>query len=201
MIASDIFMSQEPMQTKPRKPKKCQICGAEFIPMSSMHVVCTFGCSIKMLDQKNERKRLAAARKDRVDTRKALDRIKTKAQRMKEAQAAFNRFIRLRDDGLPCISCGRMHGGQVQAGHYRTTKAAPELRFDEFNVNLQCAPCNNHLSGNIVEYRKGLLQKYGLMMVEYLESKHDPKHYTIDDLIEIKRAYTEKARELIKGEE
>jgi hypothetical protein len=168
------------------------------MPQSSLHVVCSVVCSIALVRQQSERKRLAAARNDRKETRKALDRIKTKAQRMKEAQTAFNRFIRMRDSGQPCISCGRFHGGQLHAGHYRTTKAAPELRFNEFNVNLQCAPCNNHLSGNIVEYRRGLLAKYGPDVVAEIEGPHDPKRYTVDDLIEIKRAYTEKARELIK---
>jgi len=187
------------MQPKPRKPKPCRICKTEFQPQSSLHVVCSFDCSIKLLDRDKERRRAAAARNDRKVTRTALDRIKTKAERMREAQAAFNRFIRLRDSGLPCISCGRFHGGQLHAGHYRTTKAAPELRFDERNVNLQCAPCNNHLSGNIVEYRRGLLLKYGPDIVAEIEGPHEPKHYTVDDLIEIKRSYAEKARELLKS--
>lgn len=186
------------MPTKPRKQKRCLICSTEFQPMSSLHVVCSFGCSIKLLDRDKERRRLAAERNDRKATRKALDRIKTKSQRMKEAQAAFNRFIRLRDAGQPCISCGRFHDGQNHAGHYRTTKAAPEMRFDERNVNLQCAPCNNHLSGNIVEYRRGLLAKYGQATVDWIEGPHEPKHYTIDDLIEIKREYAKRARELLK---
>jgi hypothetical protein len=184
---------------KPRKPKLCRICKTEFQPQSFLHVVCSFDCTVKLLDRDKERRRLAAARNDRKATRTALDRIKTKAERMREAQAAFNRFIRLRDSGQPCISCGRFHGGQLHAGHYRTTKAAPELRFDERNVNLQCAPCNNHLSGNIVEYRRGLLAKYGQAVVDEIEGPHDLKRYTIEDLIEIKRAYTEKARELLKS--
>jgi hypothetical protein len=183
------------MILKKCKPKKCQICGTEFKPMSSLHVVCTFGCSIKMLDQKNERKRLADERKDRLETRKALDRIKTKAQWMKEVQQAFNKWIRKRDEEQPCISCGRHHQGQYHAGHYRTTKAAPELRFNEFNVNKQCRPCNEFLSGNIVDYRKGLAAKYGLMVVEYLEGPHEPKKYTIDDLKAIKAEYTKRLKD------
>jgi len=181
-----------------RKPKPCRICKTEFLPQSSLHVVCSFDCTVKLLDRDKERRRAAAARNDRKATRKALERIKTKAQWMREAQAAFNRSIRLRDADDPCISCGRHHQGQYHAGHYRTTKAAPELRFDEYNVNKQCRPCNEFLSGNVVEYRKGLLAKYGQAIVDYLEGPHDPKRYTVDDLIEIKRAYTEKARELIK---
>ena len=113
-----------------------------------------------------------------------------------EAQAAFNKWIRLRDAHLPCISCGRHHQGQYHAGHYRTVGANPELRFEPLNVHKQCAPCNNHKSGNIVEYRINLVSRIGQDAVDWLEGPHEPKRYTVDQLREIKREYTRKAREI-----
>jgi hypothetical protein len=149
-----------------------------------------------MLDQKNERKRLADERKDRLETRKALDRIKTKAQWMKEAQAAFNKWIRKRDEELPCISCGKFHQGQYHAGHYRTTKASPELRFEPDNVHKQCSVCNNYLSGNIVGYRIGLQFRIGTPRVEWLEGPHEPKKYSVEDLKLIKAHYAKLSKEM-----
>jgi len=110
----------------------------------------------------------------------------------------FNRFIRLRDADQPCISCQRFHSGQYHAGHYRTVGANPELRFDERNVHKQCAPCNNHLSGNIINYRTGLLQKVGREVVEWLEGPHEAKHYTIDELKQLIAHYKLKCKEITK---
>jgi hypothetical protein len=125
-----------------------------------------------------------------------LNAIKPKSEYVKEAQTAFNSYIRERDKDLPCISCQRNHSGQYHAGHYRTTKAAPELRFNESNVHKQCSVCNNHLSGNILEYRINLINHLGIEVVEWIEGKHEPKKYSIDDLKSIKEEYKLKLKEL-----
>ena len=78
-----------------------------------------------------------------------------------------------------------------------STGARPELRFEPLNVNKQCSACNNHLSGNIVEYRKALINKIGLEHLEWLEGPHEPKKYTVDDLREIKQHYTKLCREML----
>ena len=133
----------------------------------------------------------------RRQNRAEKNNMKSKSEHTRETQAVFNRYIRLRDEaaGLPCISCGRHHKGQYHAGHYRTTAACPELRFDEFNCHRQCMPCNTHLSGNILEYRRALILKVGQEEVDWIEGSHVPARYTIDDLDEIKKKYRKKARE------
>lgn len=115
---------------------------------------------------------------------------------IKQAQAAFNAYIRARDDALPCVSCGRHHSGQYHAGHYRTVGANPELRFEPDNCHKQCAPCNNHLSGNLVNYRMQLIERIGIERVEWLEGPHDAKKYSIDDLKGIVKEYKDKLKQL-----
>lgn len=139
-------------------------------------------------------KRLEAKKREYV--RKGREKLKGKSEHAREAQAAFNAFIRERDKNKPCISCGRHHQGQYHAGHYRTVGANPELRFEELNVQKQCAPCNNHKSGNIVEYRINLVHRVGQENVDWLEGPHEPKRYTVEDLKEIKALYRKKLREL-----
>ena len=129
------------------------------------------------------------ARKASKERREGLLAIKDRSTWLREAQAAFNAFIRERDKDQPCISCNRHHTGQYHAGHYRTTKAAPELRFNENNVHKQCSACNNHLSGNILEYRINLVRLYGQEYVDYIEGPHLPKKYTIPELQEIIKKY------------
>lgn len=135
-------------------------------------------------------------KKEREETKIAKEKIKSRSEHLKEAQAIFNRFVRERDILEPCISCGRHHKGQYHAGHYRSVGACPELRFEEKNVYKQCSVCNNYLSGNIIEYRKKLVDKYGIGLVEWLEGNHEAKHYSIPDLIEIKKLYRDKLKGL-----
>ncbi|WP_258530002.1 recombination protein NinG [Pseudomonas aeruginosa] len=70
---------------------------------------------------------------------------------------------------------GAFHDGQYHAGHYRSVGSHPELRFDEDNVHKQCAPCNNHKSGDVVNYRINLVAKIGAAAVARLEGPHERK--------------------------
>ena len=85
----------------------------------------------------------------------------------KKAQVIFNTFIRKRDKDLGCISCGRP---VTEAGHYLNAGHFSALRFSEMNVNGQCTRCNCFLHGNLIEYRKGLIKKYGESNVKLLEN-------------------------------
>jgi hypothetical protein len=120
-----------------------------------------------------------------------------KSHRAKMAQQAFNAYIRQRDHNLPCISCQRYHTGQYHAGHYRSVGAHPELRFEELNNNKQCSACNNHLSGNIVDYRINLINKIGLDKVEWIEGPHEPKKYSCEELKAIELHYKQKLKEML----
>ena len=121
-----------------------------------------------------------------------------KSFRDKQAQAAFNAFIRGRDKDLCCISCGRHHDGQYHAGHYRSRGAHPELRFEELNCHKQCAPCNNYLAGNITDYRINLIKKIGQKKLDWIEGPHEPKKYTCAELKEIELLYKQKLKDLIQ---
>lgn len=173
--------------SKALKPRKCKICGTAFDPRNSLQRVCSPRCA---LDLTNKQKAKQAAR----ELREGRERLKTKGDYAREAQAAFNAFIRARDMHLPCISCGRFHEGAYDAGHYRSVGAAPELRFHEDNCHRQCVPCNQHKSGNAIEYRIRLVDRIGAARVEFLEGPQEPKHYTIDDLKSIKATYRAKLK-------
>lgn len=185
------------------KRKKCRntSCRQEFITQRPMQVVCGPRCASQLAIAKRQSDEAKARRKERAEIRAAKARLKTRSDHMREAQQAFNAYIRERDFNDPCISCGRHHKGQYHAGHYRTVGGNPELRFEPSNVHKQCAPCNNHKSGDIVNYRLSLVKKIGLVKVEWLEGPHEPKHYTIEDLQEIKRHYRALTRELKKQRE
>lgn len=173
--------------------KKCRQCKSQFEPHNSLQVVCSPKCALA-LAKDQAAKKIEKERKAWI--KRGREKLKTRSDYIKDAQREFNKHIRLRDHHRPCISCGTYNAGQFHAGHYRTTKAAPELRFEELNAHKQCAQCNNFDSGNIVEYRINLIQRIGQEAVDWLEGPHEPKKYTIDDLKHIIAHYRRKNREL-----
>lgn len=176
--------------------RKCKTCKQEFTPTKFGQVVCCYDCALSLAASNRAKAEKLARVKDKHETKAKLDKLKSKAQWAREAQTAFNAWVRQRDAGQPCISCGRHHAGQNHAGHYLSVGARPELRFTEINVWLQCAPCNTYLSGNAVLYRKALIAKIGAAQVDWLEGPHEPRRDTIDDLKAIKATYLAKTKQL-----
>jgi hypothetical protein len=180
------------------KPKKCAACKTVFSPARSMQKVCGPKCAADWAAKVAEQKAARAKRDERKSMREAIEKAKTRGSHLKELQTAFNAWIRARDAGHACISCGRYHKGQWHAGHYRSVGSEPSLRFEPDNVHLQCAPCNTHLSGNLIPYRVNLIKKIGLDRVEWLESAHEPKKYLIAEIVQMKAFYRAEVRRLSK---
>lgn len=178
------------------KAKKCKACRAEFMPSRPLQSACGVPCAIALTNANKEKAKAEKARKERLEHRQAKERIKTKGDHAREAQQAFNEFIRLRDADLPCVSCGRHHEGKYDAGHFRTVGGNPALRFEPMNCAKQCVPCNRHKSGDVINFRLELVKRIGAEKVEWLEGPHEPKRYTIEDLKAIKAHYRAKVREL-----
>ena len=83
------------------------------------------------------------------------------------------------DDGYARLSNMLL---EAYAGHYRTTAAAPQLRFDERNIHKQCVVCNQHKSGNLVPYRVELINRIGQEAVDEIESNHNRHRWTIGEI-------------------
>ena len=187
---------------RPRQ-KACRHCEAAFTATRPMQHACSVDCAIAIARAKREKAEANQAKRERVAKRAekaaARAKLKTRADYLKECQTAFNAWIRERDHAEPCISCRRHHAGQYQAGHYLTVGAHPELRFEPDNCHKQCAPCNNHLSGNLINYRKHLATKIGLEHLEWLEGDHPAKHYSIEELVALTKHYREEKRKAEKA--
>ncbi|NHC51479.1 recombination protein NinG [Pseudomonas sp. AU8050] len=190
------------MITKQPKPKKCRVtaCGASFVPLRLGQAVCSPACALIDGPRHAPKARKALADIERKDIKVRKEKLKSRADHLKDTQQAFNAWVRARDAALPCVSCGRHHEGQYHAGHYRTVGANPELRFEPLNAWKQCAPCNNHLSGNLINYRISLLQRIGEEKVAWLEGPHEAKKYTVEELKAMTAEYRAKTRELKKGQ-
>ena len=179
------------MSALKRKKCKAENCNNFYDQFRSTQSACSVDCALEIAKAKTVKQY-----KLETYTLKRDFRANDRAHQLKLTQAEFNKFIRLRDEGKPCISCGRHHPGQNHAGHYLSVGAHPELRFEESNVHLQCAPCNNHLSGNIIEYRKGLLNRIGPFQLEWLEGPHKAANYTLEDIKKIRAESKAKIKNL-----
>jgi len=188
------------IERKPAKPKKCHVaaCGASFVPSRMGQAVCSPACAMIDAPRHEPKARKALAQIERKDIKVRKEKLKSRADHLKDTQIAFNAWVRARDAALPCVSCGRHHQGKYDAGHYRTVGSNPALRFEPMNCHRQCSPCNTRLSGNIVNYRIELVKRIGAEAVEWLEGPHEAKKYTVDELKAMTADYRAKTRELMR---
>lgn len=122
---------------------------------------------------------------------------KSIAQLLPIAQKWCNEYIRKRDAGDPCISCGSWNTSD--ASHFYSRGNYPGLRFESDNIHLSCAKCNRFLSGNLLEYRRLLIRKIGIERVEKLQFKSSfarKANWTRIDLIVIIQEFKQKIKEL-----
>jgi hypothetical protein len=147
---------------------------------------------------KQDKQRKEADMAERRETKERREKLKSRADYMREAQAEVNAYVRLRDANLGCVSCEKpaTWQGQWHASHFRSVGSSPHLRFDMRNIHKACSVCNNHLSGNIINYRPELIRRIGLEAVESLECDQTPRHMTIDEIKAITADYRQKLREL-----
>jgi hypothetical protein len=187
------------------RPRKCKHCRESFSPErfgQIVHLTCAepFAVAVR---EKEERKKAKIEKANDRAKREAFKRI---PELLELTQRDFNAWIRARDKaiGAFCISCSRRldwSGNAVDAGHYRSVGSASHLRFDERNCHAQCKHCNQWKSGNVVDYRIGLIRRIGLEAVEALEASNEVHKWTKDELRAIRDKYRALAKELKKGQE
>ncbi len=185
--------------TKLSKLRTCKVCKKKYRPKyNTIQATCNnFKCALELAQSKRKNKEKKEFRAETVRRRAAA---KTRSDWLRDAQTAFNAYIRARDRGRNCISCDKPDNGthQRHASHYRSIGACSALRFNTKNVFASCQQCNTSKSGNILEYRIRLVARYGDKMVEWLESQNKIVRYDIEYLKRLKRVFNKKARTLKK---
>ena len=189
------------MQTKAIKKRKCKECRNPFTPYG-MAVVCSFDCAVAYgkkaaakLEARKAKEVKAKERKQKADFKK-----KDLMTLPKKAEFYCNKYIRLRDAGKGCISCGTHNPNIVYAaGHFIPKGRCIPLRYDERNIHLQCNEyCNRRLSGNPIPYEAALRIKLGNETVEWLKGPHEPIRYRAEDYLRIIEEYKAKIKLLGK---
>ena len=172
------------------KTRKCKYCKQLFEPTVFLQKNCFEPlCVSDWINEVKEKNWKRKKAKLKLDLMTVQDYIKL-------AQQVFNKYIRLRDAGNVCISCGKKPLKE-NAGHFYNANNHWSVRFDERNVHLQCEHCNTYLSGNLIYYRENLLTKIGIEEFENLSAEAmKTRKFTIDELKEIIATYKKKIKEL-----
>lgn len=184
-------------------PTETCSCGRNFIRLNSMQKICV-KCAIAA--PKLKRKAEAKAEKENFKRRKEA--VKPRAKWVAEAQAAVNRYARLRDirAGYGCITCGAQfgskYGGAFDAGHMHSRGSNPHLRFHLHNIALQCVKDNRYLGGLALEFRNQMVARLGIERIEAMEATHGPaKKHSVEYLKRLKQVFTKKANRMEKRHE
>lgn len=173
---------------------RCKVCRAEYERKRLTQKVCgDIDCAVEFSRREARRKLEKAGRKA---LREGRERLKSKADYMREAQVVFNQYVRIRDAGLPCISCGKPDNGKHQrhASHFKSVGSNSALRYHLWNVHASCSKCNAWLSGNIGEYLPRLIEKIGSEKVEWLNAQKQPARYDAAYLKRLKKVFAKRAR-------
>jgi len=180
---------------------KCRNCKEkfeqyEFNNKFCKKIDCQTAKALFLLDKKRKQQK-----KDwNKEKRERKEKLKTREDYFQEALKEFNSFIRARDKDKPCISCDKPAGKyKLTSGHYYPQGTYRNIALDERNAHGQCwYNCNRNKSGNLLEYRPRLIKRIGLKAVEQLDIDAQKKvaKYTIPELIELKKYYKQKIKEL-----
>jgi len=172
------------------KQKKCKHCRELFTPYNSLQKYC-FKEECRTIWIETEKAKQWKKKKAKIKQE-----LMTVQDYIKIAQQVFNKYIRLRDKGNKCISCGKTPLKE-NAGHFFNANNHWNVRFDEDNVHLQCEHCNTFLSGNLINYRTNLIAKIGIERYNELEAKSNvTRKFTVEELKEIIEEYKKKLKEL-----
>lgn len=98
-------------------------------------------------------------------------RNKPTAEMIRHVQSYIvNPYIRSRDKALWVASVSD-NGPIAHAGHYYSVGAKPGMRFNPQNIHGQSVSGNMFKSGDLLNYRAGLIRRYGEAYVEELETQ------------------------------
>lgn len=177
---------------------KCKACRQPFGRMRPMQRACSPACALELAKADRERKAKREAVADRRETRAKLLELKPLSWHKARTQDACNAYVRRRDAGKPCICCGATTVGEpVDAGHFLSRGAAPELRFDLGNIHIQLRGCNR---GRTVppraRFRAHMIDRIGPDRLAAIEGPHPPRKWTREELAALRAEFTRMSRAL-----
>jgi hypothetical protein len=184
---------------------RCLFCKSKFIAkvFNQKHCLETKECFNDFTLWKKEQIKKANDKKWKTEKAILKEKIKTLSQYEADAKKSFQKWIRLRDADLNCISCNGNDKDLWDGGHFKKAEIYSGVIFNENNCHKQCRKCNRYLNGNELMYRQGLVKRYGENFVKDIEQlANDTRQvkFTKEMLIAKKMQYDIKIKELINNQ-
>ena len=181
--------------------RRCRWCKQYGSPEDGKVINGAFYCSLDHAIAYGKAKAPQAIRKAHR-AQKAAYLAQDTAKLKNSTQAVVNKLCRLLDQGRPCISCGRPdEGGRKRnASHYKSRGSNSFLRYDLRNLTMSCSRCNLELSGNLLGYREGIIERYGQGVLDYLDSAPRLRDWTPDELRQIAKEAKAEIKRIESGQ-
>ena len=181
--------------------RTCKVCKIKFDPQyNSVQPTCSIKCAI---EYSNTNKKIKQAKVDKqinelIKEKKAKNTLETLK---KSIMNVCHKYIRLRDEGKPCVSCGQPWNSNHQAGHWKKASDYSNLKYNEFNIFNQCQGCNLMKDGNVQKYGDRItlrISKEQKQEIEQLAADYKKDGFKWDrlELIKIREYYNSKIKEL-----
>lgn len=147
---------------------KCKHCKKDFERKRINQIVCSYECSISYSKELAIRRKIKEEqKKEKINKEFKAVEIKDKEEKKLKAskintKTQVHSYIRERDKGKPCISCGTSWNSDFQAGHHYKSETFITLRYNLDNIHGQCKRCNLHLEGAFDNYALNLPNRIGI---------------------------------------
>lgn len=138
------------------KIKTCKQCKIKFEPSRPLQMVCSSKCGyeyVKTTKQKQQKEFKVVERKYNDEKKLTAALLNTKTQ--------VHAYVRKRDEGKDCVSCGKAYESSFEAGHHYSAYSYLTLKFNLDNIHGQCKYCNRHLESNFDNYALRLPERIG----------------------------------------
>ena len=179
------------------RKKKCVVCAESFLPQyTTLQKTCSTACAVTYAKLKR-----ATTKEGLNKMRNEKDSLEKLSKVMIYTQEVVHKYVRQRDKGKPCISCGRDWDSSFQAGHRFDQKQYNKIRFDLDNIHGQCPGCNQYNDGNYNAYHLRLPKRIGVETYQNLEKRAEialriPWTWTRHELRDIQNKIKELKKQL-----
>ena len=130
----------------------CMKCYPKFLQEDERGKVIMYKAISKIQKPRKDLEKVQSEDKERTALKEAHSTTKT----------AVHAYIRNRDEGKPCISCGNDWKPNFQAGHFYAAGSYETLKYHLHNISGQCEQCNLRKEGDFAGYSLNLPDRIGI---------------------------------------
>lgn len=164
----------------------CMKCYPTFLQEDERGKVIMYKAISKIQKPRKDLEKVQSEDEERTALKKAHSTTKT----------LVHAYIRNRDEGKPCVSCGNEWKPSFQAGHFYAAGSYETLKYHLHNISGQCQQCNLRKEGDFAGYSLNLPDRIGIDNYNELVrlagiDKQRSKVWNLENLKEVRKLIKE----------